>query len=254
MFPGVRDGLQAFTTAITIVKRDREAQPLRVTTTNAFASRWLVPRLAGWKKTRPAIPNEVIGTDAVLDLYAGDTDVAIRYAPTTPRDGNVIKLFTDTFLAGVQSAVLADGRLRRAGDLRKCVLIHCWWSPADRGAPTWQRWLTIARSKWRDVPKFDEMAHLSFREELHGIEAIIAGEGIGICSDALVANDLKKGVSARCCCRSREPARERPQPRIPRQGRHLAGRQAKRPSYKLVPGSAPPVAAGAKRSKSIHWG
>jgi LysR family glycine cleavage system transcriptional activator len=194
LFPGVRDGLQAFATAITTVKRDRETQPLRITTTNAFASRWLVPRLAGWKKARPGIPLEVIGTDAVLDLYAGDADVAIRYAPTAPRDGNVIKLFTDTFWPVCSPQFMADGRLKRAGDLRKRVLIHCWWSPSDREAPTWERWLTVARSKWRDVPKFDEMTHLSFREELHGIEAIIAGEGIGICSDALISSELKNGV------------------------------------------------------------
>src|ERR1041385_2464949 len=44
LFPGVRDGLQAFATAITTVTRDREPQPLRITTTNAFASRWLGAR------------------------------------------------------------------------------------------------------------------------------------------------------------------------------------------------------------------
>jgi len=80
LFPVIRDGLEAFATAIAAVKRDHNKQPLRVTTTNAFASRWLVPRLPRWRKEHPNTPLDVIGTDNVIDLNAGDADVAIRYA------------------------------------------------------------------------------------------------------------------------------------------------------------------------------
>src|SRR4051794_29534827 len=48
LFPLTRAGLEAFSTAITPIQRDRDKQPLRVPTTNAFASRWLVPRLPRW--------------------------------------------------------------------------------------------------------------------------------------------------------------------------------------------------------------
>src|SRR5436190_963044 len=68
LFPVIRDGLAAFATAITAVRRDGDKQVLRVTTTNAFASRWLVPRLAQWRKARHETPLEVIGTDSVIDL------------------------------------------------------------------------------------------------------------------------------------------------------------------------------------------
>jgi LysR family glycine cleavage system transcriptional activator len=37
-------------------------------------------------------------------------------------------------------------------------------------------------------------AGLSFREELHAIEAVIAGQGIAILSDVLVARELASGV------------------------------------------------------------
>ena len=50
---------------------DRKSQPLRVTATNAFASRWLVPRLSRWRTEHADVPLEVIGTDTVLDLEAG---------------------------------------------------------------------------------------------------------------------------------------------------------------------------------------
>jgi LysR family glycine cleavage system transcriptional activator len=195
LFPVIRDGLEGFATAIAAVKRDGEKQPLRVTTTNAFASRWLVPRLPRWRKMRPDVPLEVIGTDGVLDLRAGDADVAIRYTRVPPKDGISRELLRDTFWPVCNPELLSGGRrLKKAADLKQHVLIHCYWPPSDTEAPTWQRWLAAARSKWRDVPNFNETGHLSFREELHAIEAVIAGQGIGICSDVLVARELTAGI------------------------------------------------------------
>ncbi len=193
LFPIIRDGLEAFAIAIATVKRDGDKQPLRVTTTNAFASRWLVPRLPRWRKVRPNAPLEVIGTDSVLDLHAGDADVAIRYARTLPTDGIAKEFLSDSFWPVCNRELLTSG-LKSAADLRGQVLVHCYWSPSDLGAPTWQRWLEVARSKWRDVPEFKDMDHLSFREELHAIEAVIAGQGIGIFSNVLVAHELAAGT------------------------------------------------------------
>jgi LysR family transcriptional regulator, glycine cleavage system transcriptional activator len=193
LFPVIRDGLEAFATAIAAVKRDRNKQPLRVTTTNAFASRWLVPRLPRWRKEHPNTPLDVIGTDNIVDLNAGDADVAIRYARSSPTDGIAKDFLSDRFWPVCSPDLLSSG-LNRVADLRKYVLVHCYWSPSDLGAPTWQRWLTVARSKWRDVPELKDVDHLSFREELHAIEAVIAGQGIGIFSDVLVAQELATGT------------------------------------------------------------
>src|SRR5258708_18135343 len=81
-----------------------------------------------------------------------------------------------------------------AADLRGRVVVHGYWSRSDLEAPTWRRWLAVARNKWRDVPELKDMDHLSFREELHAIEAVIAGQGIGIFSNALVARELAAGT------------------------------------------------------------
>lgn len=193
LFPIIRDGLEAFATAIAAVKRDGDKQPLRVTTTNAFASRWLVPRLPRWRKVRANAPLDVIGTDSVLDLHAGDADVAIRYARTLPTDGIAEEFLSDSFWPVCNRELLTSG-LKSAADLRGHVLVHCYWSPSDLEAPTWQRWLAVARNKWRDVPELKDMDHLSFREELHAIEAVIAGQGIGIFSNVLVARELAAGT------------------------------------------------------------
>ena len=38
------------------------------------------------------------------------------------------------------------------------------------------------------------MEHLSFREEAHAIDAVLAGQGIGMFSDLLVGDELKAGT------------------------------------------------------------
>ena len=194
LFPIIRDGLESFAAVLATVKRDGDKQPLRVTTTNAFASRWLVPRLPLWRKQRGSVPLEVIGTDTVLDLSGGDADVAIRNAASMPADGAARELFRDTFWPVYSPQLRSTGLpLKKAADLRRHVLVHWYWPPFVPNAPTWERWLAVARKRWRDVPAVDEMDHLSFREELHAIEAIVAGQGIGICSDVLIAHELKSG-------------------------------------------------------------
>jgi LysR family transcriptional regulator, glycine cleavage system transcriptional activator len=192
LFPAIRGGLEAFAVAIAAVKRDGEGQPLRVTMTNAFASRWLVPRLPAWGKLHPEAPLDVIGTDSVLDLRAGDADVAIRYATgrIAPTDGVAEEFLSDTFWPVCSPRLLSSGRLKRPVDLKRHVLVHSYWSPFDRDPPSWQNWFTLARRKWPRAPEFKDMQHLSFREELHAIEAVIAGQGVGVFSDVLVAQEL----------------------------------------------------------------
>lgn len=196
LFPAVRSGLEGFAAAIAAIKGLEEQQPLRVTTTNAFASRWLVPRLPQWGKLHPEAPLEVIGTDSLLDLGAEDSDVAIRYATrrAVPRDGIAEELLCDDFWPICSPRLLSSARIKRPADLKGQVLVHAYWAQYDRDPPTWQRWLTTAQSKWRDVPSFKDVHHLSFREELHAIEAVIAGQGIGIFSDVLVAQELATGT------------------------------------------------------------
>ncbi len=84
LLPVLSDGFDAFAHAVAALRPPRAAPPLRVTMPNAFAGQWLVPRLARWREAHPTVPLEVIGTNAVLDLRAGEADVAIRYARTPP--------------------------------------------------------------------------------------------------------------------------------------------------------------------------
>ena len=197
LFPIVRDSLEAIAAELGVIGRRDDRQVLRITTTNAFAAQWLVPRLPRWRKLHPNAPLDIIGTDGVLDLPAGDADVAIRYATSrqAPKEGAVEEFLSDTYWPVCSPDLFsAGGRLKSAADLRQHVLVHSYWFTRDIKPPSWPRWLSSAKRKWRNVPDLADMQHLNFREELHAIEAVIAGQGVGLFSDVLVAAELASGA------------------------------------------------------------
>jgi LysR family transcriptional regulator, glycine cleavage system transcriptional activator len=198
LFPVIRDGLDAFAAAAARVRDGAAHQKLRVTTTNAFAGRWLVPRLPLWRQAYPEIALEVIGTDTVIDLAAGNADVAIRYAFAPPSGLASSELLRDRFWPVASPKLLADGKaIRRPSDLAGYPFVHAWWPDTNPHAPTWQRWLSMAQQIDARVLLDRSASGLTFSEELHAIDAVIAGQGIGLFSDVLVAHELATGELVR---------------------------------------------------------
>ncbi len=198
LFPVIRDGLDGFAAALGTVRAGAASGRLRVTATNGFAARWLVPRLPQWRAAYPRLRLSVIGTDAVLDLKAAEADVAVRYARTPPADAIAVELVRDRFHVVASPSLLGRAHLpRRPHELAAYPLIACEWPPTDVAAPTWERWEVAARARHRKVPELAALVSLSFREELHAIEAVIAGQGVTICSDVLVGAELAAGTLVR---------------------------------------------------------
>jgi LysR family transcriptional regulator, glycine cleavage system transcriptional activator len=199
LYPALRNGFDALASAMALLREEDVEAPLRVTSPSAFASKWLVPQLAKWREENPSIPLEIIGTDAVLDVRAGDADVAIRYARRPPLDFVAQEVFRDAYVAVCSPLLLQrHGPIERAADLLRLPLIQYDWINSDPEAPTWQRWFDVACSIDPDFKPLDKALEkswdLSFREELHAIDAVIGGQGVAICGDVVVSNELRSGL------------------------------------------------------------
>ena len=194
LYPALRNGFDALATAMALLAEEDAQTPLRVTSPNAFASKWLVPRLPKWREENPTVALGIIGTDAVLDVRAGATDVAIRYARKPPLDLIAHEVFRDTFVPVCSPRLLEQhGPVERAADLLRFPLIHYDWINGDPDVPTWRQWLDVARSIDPDFNPLEKTWDLSFSEELHAIDAVIGGQGVAICSDVVVSNELRSG-------------------------------------------------------------
>jgi LysR family glycine cleavage system transcriptional activator len=73
-------------------------------------------------------------------------------------------------------------------------LIHYDWITCDADAPTWRQWLAVARSIDPDFKLIEKTWDMSFREELHAIDAVVGGQGVAICSDVVIGNELRSGL------------------------------------------------------------
>ena len=134
LFPVIRDGFDRFSKALTEVHAGTKKGRLRVTATNAFAARWIVPRLPQWRDAYPNLRLDIVGTDAVLNLKSGEADIAIRYADTAPTDLVSFELTRDTFYVVGHPSLLAGHELHEgaltpsqlAVDRMRMAADHAW--------------------------------------------------------------------------------------------------------------------------------
>jgi cold shock protein len=92
--------------------------------------------------------------------------------------------------------MLANGpTIRRASDFMGYPLIHFDWFANDRTAPNWKRWVEKASVSDPRARQGCQIA-VSFREELHAIEAVLAGQGIALCSDVIVGAVVRRSVES----------------------------------------------------------
>ena len=90
--------------------------------------------------------------------------------------------------------LLAGGKpILRPADLAHYPLIHVFWPEWHIRPPNWQHWLAEARATDPDAAAVDALTGPLFREELHALDAVIAGQGIGMASDVLAARELATG-------------------------------------------------------------
>jgi DNA-binding transcriptional LysR family regulator len=164
--------------------KERPSGPLSVTTTVAFGSTWLTPRLAGFREQYPEITVNLVLSDDELDLGMREADVAIRMSPPKQPDlvqRHLITLYSHAFAS--QAYLERHGRPQTVEDLDRHPLIVY----GDRGRPPVPNinWLTEVglNGGQRRVP-------ILTVNNMYGIyRAIRAGVGIGSLPDYMVPND-----------------------------------------------------------------
>lgn len=184
LYPVLRDGFNAFETALQCLETVQARHRVIISATNAFMARWLAPRVADFRALHPDIDLELHASDQAVDLGSDVADIAIRYG-RGPYPGMVAEpLFADRF-APVASPQLAAIAL---ADLDQAQLIDFKWTHYHPQNPTWKNWFTAAGLPWKT-----RHGQLLFSDEGHAIQAALAGQGIALLSLELVADDIAAG-------------------------------------------------------------
>ncbi len=159
---------------------------LTVSVSPGFGSLWLVPRLDRFRRLHPEIEIRIDGTDRLVDVARGETDVAIRYGPGGYKDVNSDRLFAMRATPVCSPEILKRGpALRTPSDLKKHTLLHVEWKEAEG---SWRTWLLAA-----GAPDVDPFRGPRFTQEEMAVRAAIEGEGVALLGDQMAADHLASG-------------------------------------------------------------
>ena len=174
----------------------RTSGQIRMATTIAFATFWLMPRLSGFRKTYPHVDVHVVASDRSEDMFAEGVDLALVCGDKHPPGQEAYFLFTELIYPVCSPEYLKSRRrLKTPEDLLGERLLHLddklWrdigWEPIN-----WSIWL--------------EKCGIKAKPELHGltlnnypmlVQAALDGQGIALGWQHLVGHLLDAGKLVR---------------------------------------------------------
>jgi LysR family glycine cleavage system transcriptional activator len=183
LFTALRNGFDAMARAVDAVRPGTNPRALVLSTTMAFASRWLLQRMARFAQAHPDIALHLHTSDEPVDLHAGAAQLAIRYGPASYPGLNCAPLLASRF-APVCAPALGVHSVK---DLRRAPLIGFDWFRRNADTPDWPLW--FERAGCAPLPR-----QLQFSDEVHAIQAAVAGQGVAMVNLALVADELHSGI------------------------------------------------------------
>lgn len=191
VFPRLRDGFDRMASAFAAIRPPADGDAITVSTTRAFAERWLMPRLARFNAAFPHLVVHIDATEEVRTPGTDGVDLAIRYG-RVDRAGETSVLFSDRYIAVAASAICPPGARLAIDDVRSRSLLAFRWKNAALDSPAWSAWLAAA-----DHDPDRDFRISWYSEEPLALHAAERGLGPLLCSDALVDEQLRQGTLRR---------------------------------------------------------
>ena len=174
---------------------------LTVSCVPSFATKWLAPRLIEFQASHPKTELRVVADETLVDLRRDRVvDIALRYGRGPyGKDLYARRLWPNGAIIAICAPALAkDPALRAPAGLGRHMLIRtaspAWRTQSRRNRPMsdWEAWFAAAGVAIDGaIRKALEGPH--FNASQLAIEAAIAGKGIALVPEILVARDLVNG-------------------------------------------------------------
>jgi LysR family glycine cleavage system transcriptional activator len=189
LLPGLTEAFAGIQAAVRRLRAHNDTGTLNVTASPSFAGKWLVQRLHRFQEKFPEIDVRISATDAIVDLIAGDFDIAIRYGTGRYPGLDVELLLKNEVFPVCSPELLRNGPpIETPEDLSRHALIHDQAVDRDPLAPTWSMWLKAA-----GVRHLPNSPGLSVSTNHLALEAAIGGHGIALANSTIAASDLAAG-------------------------------------------------------------
>ena len=186
--PALREAFDRLAEAASLLTAAVDGRRLTLTAPPSFAAKWLVPRLGAFEQAHPQVDVWLSAGIELVDLTAGEVDIAIRYGAGRYPGLEVKRLFAETVIPVVSPDHLADHPLSVPGDLANHILLHDGSPDLDDSCPDWSMWLAARGLKGVDGnrgPRFNQSSLV--------IEAAVNGRGVALAKRTLAQADLEAG-------------------------------------------------------------
>jgi len=173
------------------VRETRTGHVLTVTTTVSFASTWLVPRLARFRKEHPNVDVRITATHEVVDMEREGIDVAIRDCPLGNAPAGAVRLVGEHLAAVCSPAFQREAKrarqpLSHPADLRHHVLL-------DLHDPT-GRWPWLSWAAWLEAMGVEELTPagtVTLDQYDQVLQAALHGQGVALGRLTLAAQHIR---------------------------------------------------------------
>jgi len=186
--PALREAFDRLAEAASLLTAAVDGRRLTLTAPPSFAAKWLVPRLGAFERAHPQVDVWLSAGMELVDLTAGEVDIAIRYGGGRYPGLEVRRLMSESVIAVAAPSHLAETPLDRPDDLANHILLHDGSPEVDDSCPDWPMWLAARGLKGVDGnrgPRFNQSSLV--------IEAAVNGRGVALAKRTLAQADLDAG-------------------------------------------------------------
>jgi LysR family transcriptional regulator, glycine cleavage system transcriptional activator len=187
----LREGFELLAHGVDQLRARQTRAALAVSVTNAFATRWLVPRLGAFAVRHPGIDVRLRAGGGATDFDLDEIDIAVRIGRGAFGGAVAVPLFDESVVPVASPALLRERGLRRAADLAKVQLLHDTSLRRVGRSTGWPMWIRAAK-----VRSLDMTSGMHFDDGHLVLQAAAAGYGVALgrltyAVDDLAARQLK---------------------------------------------------------------
>ncbi|MDB5449467.1 MAG: transcriptional regulator, LysR family [Phenylobacterium sp.] len=186
--PALREAFDRLAEAASLLTAAVDGRRLTLTAAPSFAAKWLVPRLGHFEQLHPQVDVWLSAGLELVDLTAGEVDIAIRYGAGRYPGLEVKRLLSETVIPVVSPELLNEQPLDTPDDLKNHILLHDGSPDPDDSCPDWTMWLAA-----RGLRGVDAMRGPRCNQSSLVIEAAMNGRGVALAKRTLAQADLDAG-------------------------------------------------------------
>ena len=186
--PALREAFDRLAESASLLTAAVDGRRLTITAPPSFAAKWLVPRLGDFERAHPQVDVWLSAGMELVDLTAGEVDIALRYGAGRYPGLEVQRLMSETVISVLSPVLLADQPLEKPEDLARHILLHDGSPDLDDSCPDWAMWLAA-----RSLRGIDGQRGPRFNESALVIEAAVNGRGVALAKRTLAQADLDAG-------------------------------------------------------------